>query len=71
MPLQIRRGTESQRQSMTLPLAQGELLWITDDKKLYIGDGTSVPNTLSPVTGFTTEDAFTRIELSSAAILIL
>lgn len=42
---------------MTLPLAQGELLWITDDKKLYIGDGTSVPNTLSPVTGFTTEDA--------------
>jgi hypothetical protein len=37
MALQIRRGTNAQRQQIT-PL-QGELLFTTDTKKLWIGDG--------------------------------
>jgi len=43
MAFQIRRGTEAQRQALTgiqTPLA-GELLFSTDSKKLYIGDGTT------------------------------
>ncbi len=39
MPLQFRRGTDSQRSTVTP--AAGEPLWITDTSKLYIGDGTS------------------------------
>ena len=35
--IQFRRGVESNRGSIT-PSA-GEPVWITDDKKLYIGDG--------------------------------
>jgi hypothetical protein len=37
MSLRIRRGTETQRASVTFD--QGELLYTTDSKKLYIGDG--------------------------------
>lgn len=43
MALQIRRGTEAQRAALTgvdVP-ALGELLYTTDTKKLYIGDGVS------------------------------
>lgn len=57
MPLQIRRGTEAERIAMVPKLANGELLWITDAKKLYIGDGTTASSVLPPVTGFTAEDA--------------
>lgn len=39
MALQIRRGLEADR--VTFAPAQGELLYTTDDKKLYIGDGTT------------------------------
>lgn len=39
MPLQFRRGIDSQRSTVTP--AAGEPLWITDTGKLYIGDGTS------------------------------
>jgi hypothetical protein len=42
---------------MVPKLANGELLWITDDKKLYIGDGTTASSLLVPVTGFNAEDA--------------
>jgi hypothetical protein len=42
---------------MVPKLANGELLWITDAKKLYIGDGTTASSLLPPVTGFTAEDA--------------
>lgn len=42
MPLQIRRGTNSQRLAMTEPLASGELLYTTDTGSLYIGNGTSL-----------------------------
>jgi hypothetical protein len=57
MPLQIRRGTEAERLAMVPKLANGELLWITDAKKLYIGDGALASSALTPVTGFTAEDA--------------
>jgi len=43
MALQIRRGTEAQRLALSgvdVP-SQGELLYTTDTKKLYIGDGVS------------------------------
>ena len=40
MPLQVRRGTEAQRQAMTVPLADGELL--VADGKLYVGNGTTL-----------------------------
>jgi hypothetical protein len=57
MPLQIRRGTDAERQAMTVPLASGEPLWITDDQRLYIGNGTTLPGSLTSVTGYTDEDA--------------
>lgn len=57
MPLQIRRGTDAERNAMTTKLANGEILWVTDDKKLYIGDGTTASSALVPVTGFNAEDA--------------
>ena len=40
MALQIRRGTDAQRQGIT-PLA-GELIFTTDTKKLFVGDGSTV-----------------------------
>lgn len=40
MSLKIRRGTESQRATVTFD--QGELVYATDTYKLYIGDGSTV-----------------------------
>jgi hypothetical protein len=60
MPLQIRRGTEAERENMSQPLAEGELLYITDDRRLYIGgkDDLGVPVLGGiAVTGYTDEDA--------------
>ena len=39
MALRLRRGTDAQRQLVT-PL-DGELVYTTDTKKLYVGDGTT------------------------------
>jgi hypothetical protein len=59
MPLQIRRGTEDQRQEELVdlgrPLLPGEPLFVTDDQRLYIGDGTTPGGVL--VTGFNAGDA--------------
>ena len=55
MPLQIRRGLEAERQAMTLPLAQGELLYVTDDRKLFVGDGSTVGGVA--IASYTNEDA--------------
>jgi len=55
MPLQIRRGTNAQRQAMTQALAQGELLYVTDDQRLYIGNGSTLGGV--QITGYTNEDA--------------
>ncbi len=55
MPLQIRRGTEIERQAMAQPLASGELLYITDDQRLYIGNGSTLGGVA--ITGYTNENA--------------
>lgn len=52
MPLQLRRGTDLQRQNMQEPLATGELIYITDTGELYIGDGTNVGGI--PIAQYTT-----------------
>lgn len=44
MPLQIRRGTQAERDALVaseIPLAAGEPLWTTDEGNLYVGDGTT------------------------------
>lgn len=43
MALQVRRGTNAERLGIT-PLA-GELIYVTDTKQLYVGDGTTVGGT--------------------------
>jgi len=40
MSLQIRRGTDAQRQAVVFDL--GEILYTTDTKKFYVGDGTTL-----------------------------
>lgn len=47
MALQIRRGTDTQRQALSGPNTPliGELLYSTDNKKLYVGDGTTTGGT--------------------------
>jgi len=55
MPLQIRRGTNTERQSMSQPLAAGELIYVTDTQQLYIGTGATLGGI--PVTGYTNENA--------------
>ena len=40
MAFKIRRGTNAER--LTITPAQGELIYTTDTKKIYIGDGTTV-----------------------------
>ena len=55
MPLQIRRGTNAERLLMSQPLAAGELLYVTDDQRLYVGNGATLGGVA--VTGYTDEDA--------------
>ena len=43
MAFQIRRGTNTQR--LTIIPLQGELIYTTDTKSLYVGDGTTVGGT--------------------------
>lgn len=55
MPLQIRRGTNAERLAMTQPLAAGELLFTTNEQKLYVGDGNVLGGI--QITGYTDNDA--------------
>ena len=57
MPLQIRRGTDAERLILTQPPVDGELIWTTDDRKLYIGDGVTLASNLVPVTGYNDSDS--------------
>lgn len=61
MPLQIRRGTEAERQLLASPPQEGELVYITDSEQLYVGDGTSLLRDITPVTGYTDENALDYI----------
>jgi hypothetical protein len=57
MPLQIRRGTAAEKNAMIVPLADGELLWVRAPvRQLYVGDGVTLPNALTPVSGFSNEE---------------
>ena len=40
MPLRLRRGTDAER--LTITPAEGELIYTTDLKRVYVGDGTTV-----------------------------
>jgi hypothetical protein len=55
MPLQIRRGTKAELNLLPLPLAEGELVYVTDEEKLYIGNGADLGGLA--VTGFSAEEA--------------
>jgi len=55
MPLQIRRGTNAERGLMAQPLAGGELLFVTDTERLYVGNGSTLGGV--QITGYTNEDA--------------
>ena len=55
MPLQIRRGTNAERAAMTQPLAAGELLYVTDLQKIYVGNNTTLGGI--QITGYTDNDA--------------
>ena len=57
MPLQIRRGTEAERQVLATAPQDGELIWITDEQRMYVGDGATLLRDLSPITGYTDENA--------------
>lgn len=65
MPLQIRRGTELQRTQMTVPLAAGELLYVTDDQRLFVGNGTTLGGV--QITGYTNENAVDAVGAALAA----
>ena len=55
MPLQIRRGTDAERTAMTQPLAAGELIFVSNTSRLFIGNGTTLGGV--PVTDYTDEQA--------------
>lgn len=55
MPLQIRRGTDAERLAMTQPLAAGELLYVTNTQKIYVGTGSTLGGIA--VTGYTNAEA--------------
>ena len=53
MAFKIRRGTNAER--LTIIPAQGELIYTTDTKKLYVGDGTTTGgNAVDDMTGIAT-----------------
>jgi len=57
MPLQIRRGTAAEKDLLNVPLANGELLWTTDSRQLFIGDGINLARDLTAVINYSDEDA--------------
>jgi len=61
MPLQIRRGLQSEATLLASPPLEGELIYVTDTEQLYVGDGTTLLKDLTPVTGYTDEDAADHI----------
>jgi len=65
MPLQIRRGTNAERLAMAQPLAQGELLYVTDDQRLYIGNGATLGGV--QITGYNDENAVDAVGAALAS----
>jgi len=68
MALRLRRGTDAER--LLITPVEGELIYTTDTKLLYAGDGTTAGGTLvagSGGGGSTTLDALTDTDLTGAA----
>lgn len=61
MAFQVRRGTNTERLSMTPVPAQGELIYTTDTKKLFVGDGVT--------TGGNPVEYFSKIKVNTAEIV--
>lgn len=59
MPLQIRRGLNAERQDLTPSngLVEGELLYVTDEKQLYIGTGSVGEHQGLIITGYNNNSA--------------
>lgn len=59
MTLRLRRGTDAERGSVVF--AEGELVYTTDTKELYVGDGTTAGGILVTQSGETPNTAITAI----------
>ena len=66
MPLQIRRGTEQERQALSTPLANGEPLWVSDTHQLYVGDGTTAANLLASITSYSAGGSLTISDIKGS-----
>jgi hypothetical protein len=55
MPLQFRRGLQQDKENMTVPLAVGEPLYVTDTQQLFIGDGLTLEAVL--VSGYSDQES--------------
>ena len=72
MALRLRRGTNAQRQTLdgvSLPVpAEGELIYTTDTKKLYVGDGSTAGGIAVDVANSDLSiDALSDVDISSVA----
>lgn len=69
MALQVRRGTNAER--LTITPAEGELIYVTDTKQLYVGDGTTqggtttIANTIDSVLADTTPQLGGNLDLNN------
>ena len=75
MALKLRRGTEANRTSITP--AEGEIIYVTDTKKIYVGDGTTPGGVLqggsgggASLTGITDNATASVLTLGDANISI-
>jgi hypothetical protein len=74
MALKLRRGTEANRTSITP--AEGEIIYVTDTKKLYVGDGSTPGGVLQggsgggSLTGITDNATVSVLTLGDATISI-
>lgn len=72
MALRLRRGTDAQRQTLdgvSLPVpAEGELIYTTDTKKLYVGDGSTAGGIAVDVANSDLSiDALSDVDITSVA----
>lgn len=59
--IQIKRGVEANRTSITP--AAGELIFITDTNKVYVGDGTTAGGIAVDTSGISTAKAAARVTM--------
>jgi len=65
MALKIRRGLEADRSGITP--AEGELIYTTDEKKLYIGDGSTAGGNAVDTVGAVSVSDLTDVDLAGIA----